>query len=75
MRRINLTMIKLIKYLRPFVVMISMAIALLFVQAMCDLALPDYTSNIVNKGIQQGGILDAVPQAIRQSQMNKITYE
>ncbi len=72
MRRINLTMIKLIKYLRPFVVMISMAIALLFVQAMCDLALPDYTSNIVNKGIQQGGILDAVPQAIRQSQMNKI---
>ncbi|WP_368490915.1 ABC transporter ATP-binding protein [Clostridium sp. BJN0013] len=64
-------MIKLIKYLKPFVAMIIMAVVLLFVQAMCDLALPDYTSNIVNKGIQQGGILDAVPQAIRQSEMNK----
>ncbi|BAH06707.1 hypothetical protein CKR_1656 [Clostridium kluyveri NBRC 12016] len=71
MRRVNLIMIKLIKYLKPFVAMIIMAVVLLFVQAMCDLALPDYTSNIVNKGIQQGGILDAVPQAIRQSEMNK----
>ncbi len=65
-------MIKLIKYLKPFIGLIIAAIILLFVQAMCDLALPDYTSNIVNKGIQQGGIVNSVPQAIRESQMKKI---
>ncbi|OAA90633.1 ABC transporter ATP-binding protein [Clostridium ljungdahlii] len=65
-------MIKLIKYLKPFIGLIIAAIILLFVQAMCDLALPDYTSNIVNKGIQQGGIVSSVPQAIRESQMKKL---
>ncbi|ADK14952.1 MULTISPECIES: ABC transporter ATP-binding protein [Clostridium] len=65
-------MIKLIKHLKPFVGLIIAAVMLLFVQAMCDLALPDYTSNIVNKGIQQGGIVSSVPQAIRESQMKKI---
>ncbi|AZV56847.1 ABC transporter ATP-binding protein [Clostridium sp. AWRP] len=65
-------MIKLIKYLKPFAGLIIAAVMLLFVQAMCDLALPDYTSNIVNKGIQQGGIVSSVPQAIRESQMEKI---
>lgn len=65
-------MIKLTKYLKPFIGMIIAAVILLFVQAMCDLALPDYTSNIVNKGIQQGGITSAVPEALRQSEMNKI---
>ncbi|MFL0195246.1 ABC transporter ATP-binding protein [Clostridium sp. WILCCON 0269] len=65
-------MMKLIKYLKPFIVMIITAVLLLFVQAMCDLALPNYTSDIVNKGIQQGGITSAVPQAIRQGEMNKI---
>ncbi|WP_123054561.1 ABC transporter ATP-binding protein [Clostridium sp. JN-1] len=65
-------MIKLLKHLKPFTGMIFAAILLLFVQAMCDLALPDYTSNIVNNGIQQGGIVNAVPESLRQSQMNKI---
>lgn len=65
-------MIKLLKHLKPFTLMIFAAILLLFVQAMCDLALPDYTSNIVNKGIQQGGVANAVPEALRQSKMNKI---
>lgn len=65
-------MIKLIKYLKPFVGMIVMSVVLLFVQAMCDLALPDYTSNIVNNGIQQGGIVNSVPQALRQSEMDKL---
>lgn len=63
---------KLIKYLKPFTVMIGMAIVLLFAQAMLDLALPDYMSNIVNVGIQQSGIENAVPEAIRESQMNKL---
>jgi ATP-binding cassette subfamily B protein len=66
-------MVKLTKYLKPFFGLILISIILLFVQAMCDLTLPDYMSNIVNKGIQQGGIESAVPKAIRQSEMNKIT--
>ncbi len=66
-------MFKLAKYLKPFTAMIMAAIILLFVQAMCDLSLPDYMSNIVNKGIQQGGIENAVPKAVRQSKMDKLT--
>ncbi|WP_407312963.1 ABC transporter ATP-binding protein [Desulfosporosinus sp. SB140] len=65
-------MLKLAKYLRPFMVMIIGAIILIFVQAMCDLSLPDYMSNIVNQGIQQGGIVNTVPKAIRQSKMKKL---
>lgn len=65
-------MFKLAKHLKPFVGLIIIAILLLFVQAMADLALPDYMSNIVNEGIQQGGIESAVPEAIRESQMNKL---
>lgn len=65
-------MLKLAKYLKPFALSITAAIVLLFVQAMSDLALPDYMSYIVNNGIQQGGIVDAVPKAVRQSQMNRL---
>jgi ATP-binding cassette subfamily B protein len=50
-----------------------MAIFLLFVQAMSELALPNYMSDIVNTGIQQGGIETAVPKAMRKSTMDKIT--
>ncbi|MFZ7120815.1 MAG: ABC transporter ATP-binding protein [Eubacteriaceae bacterium] len=66
-------MLKLLKYLKPFTVLIITAILLLFVQAMAELALPDYMSNIVNEGIQQGGIENAVPKAIRESQMEKLS--
>jgi ATP-binding cassette subfamily B multidrug efflux pump len=65
-------MIRLAKYLKPFVLLILLAIVLLFVQANCDLALPDYMSKIVNNGIQQGGVENAVPRAIRQSEMDKL---
>ena len=64
---------RLAKYLKPFIPMILIAIVLLFVQALSDLTLPDYMSNIVNNGIQQGGIVNSVPEAIRQNEMNKIT--
>lgn len=66
-------MFKLTKYLKPFTALIIVAIILLFVQAISDLSLPDYMSNIVNKGIQQGGIESAVPKAVRQSTMDKLT--
>ena len=49
-------MIKLLKYLKPYVVYIILTIGLLFVMANADLALPDYLSRIVNVGIQQNGI-------------------
>jgi ATP-binding cassette subfamily B protein len=65
-------MFRLAKYLKPYLLLILLAILLLFVQANCDLALPDYMSEIVNNGIQQGGIENAVPTAIRQSEMNKV---
>jgi ATP-binding cassette subfamily B protein len=65
-------MLRLIKYLKPYLLLILLTIALLFVQANADLALPDYLSRIVNVGIQQGGVQNAVPTAIRQSQMDKL---
>jgi ATP-binding cassette subfamily B protein len=64
-------MIRLAKYLKPYRGMILLAIVLLFAQANFDLALPDYLSRIVNVGIQQGGVENAVPVVIRQSQMDK----
>ena len=63
---------KLLKYLRPFAGAIIVAIMLLFVQAISDLSLPSYMSNIVNVGIQQKGIEDAVPKAIKSSELNKL---
>lgn len=62
----------ILKQLKPFTIFILIIIALLFVQAMTDLALPDYMSNIVNIGIQQNGIDNAVPQVIRAAEMEKI---
>lgn len=53
-------MIKLLKYLKPFILPIIIVIGLLYVQAQTDLALPDYMSNIITDGIQYSGIEDAV---------------
>ena len=47
-------------------------IAVLFIQAYCDLSLPAYTSDIVNVGIQQRGIEDQVPEALRADEMEKL---
>ena len=47
-------MLRLKKYIIPYLSAILLAVALLFVQAMCDLALPDYMSDIVNTGIVNG---------------------
>lgn len=47
-------------------------IAILFIQAYCDLSLPAYTSDIVNVGIQQGGIEDQVPEAVAADEMEKL---
>ena len=65
-------MTKLAKYTKPYLLMLIVSIALLFAQANFDLALPDYLSRIVNTGIQQGGVENAVPVAIRQSEMDRV---
>jgi ATP-binding cassette subfamily B multidrug efflux pump len=66
-------MLKLIKHLKPFVWSIVAIFALLFVQAMTDLALPGYTADIVNIGIQSSGIENAVPEAMRSSTFDKLS--
>lgn len=65
-------MFRIIKEIKPFIITILIIIVLLFVQAMTELALPDYMSNIVNIGIQQNGIEDAVPQVIRAEKLDRI---
>ncbi|MCB9451174.1 MAG: ABC transporter ATP-binding protein [Anaerolineaceae bacterium] len=66
-------MLRLAKYLKPFIPLIVLAIILLFVQGFADLTLPEYMGKIVNNGIQQGGVETAVPSAVRQSEMDKLT--
>lgn len=51
---------------------ILFVVVLLVIQAACDLSLPSYTSDIVNVGIQQGGIDSLVPDGIRKSEMDKL---
>lgn len=62
----------MIKYLKPFTLSVIAIIALLFVQAQTELALPDFMSDIINTGIQTGGISESVPKAIRQSEFDKL---
>ncbi|MBU4438511.1 MAG: ABC transporter ATP-binding protein/permease [Acetobacterium sp.] len=57
-------MIKLARYLKPYLPVLIITLALLFVQAISDLNLPNYMSDIVNVGIQQNGIEHATPEAI-----------
>lgn len=59
-------MLKLFRYLKKAYFPVLCIIALLVIQAICELSLPTYTSNIVNVGIQQGGIEDAVPEVMRE---------
>ncbi|MEP0806919.1 MAG: ABC transporter ATP-binding protein [Chloroflexota bacterium] len=65
-------MSRILKYLKPFTLLLVMAIALLFAQANADLALPDYMSRIVNVGIQQSGVESPVPDAMRQVTMERL---
>lgn len=63
---------KIASYLRRFFLPVLGIVVLLVIQAVCDLSLPDYTSKIVNVGIQQGGIENPAPEQIRQSEMEKL---
>ena len=59
-------MLKLFRYLKKAYVPVIAIVLFLVVQASCDLTLPTFTSNIVNVGIQQKGIEDAVPDVMRE---------
>jgi ATP-binding cassette subfamily B protein len=66
-------MLKLTRFFKPFLTGLALAIALLFVQAICELNLPNFMSDIVNVGIQQGGIEEATPQALSQEAYTFVT--
>ena len=65
-------MIKLAKYLKSSAGFVLLIFVMLFLQAYCDLSLPDYTSRIINVGIQQRGIEDGVPEKLRAETADKL---
>ncbi len=65
-------MLKVLKNLKQSWISIIMIIIFLIIQAACDLTLPDYTSKIVNVGIQNGGIEEVSPEVLRKSTMDNL---
>lgn len=65
-------MIKILKFAKKSWYWIVLIIALLFVQAYCDLSLPQYTSDIVDVGIQNGGIDETVPKVMTEARYNSV---
>ena len=60
------------RFLSKHIWAVLLILALLAAQAYFDLALPTYTSDLLNVGLQQGGIEDAVPNTIRASQLSDL---
>ncbi len=65
-------MSKLLKFLSPYAGIVFAILCVLIVQAYCDLSLPGYTSDIVNVGIQQGGVDESVPEHIGEEDLNTL---
>ena len=63
---------QIFRNLKPYWKSVIIIALLLVLQAYCDLSLPDYTSKVINVGIQQGGIPDGVPEKMRQSTMENL---
>lgn len=63
---------KLFKYMGMYWKAVIAILAVLIIQAYCDLSLPGYTSDIVNVGIQQGGIDESIPRAVTADDMEKL---
>jgi ATP-binding cassette subfamily B protein len=66
-------MLMLARFLKPFLAGLCFVVVLVFVQAICELNLPNYMGTIVNVGIQQGGIEDATPKAFSRDGYTFIT--
>lgn len=62
------------KYLKPFAFVVLICLVLLFGQAICDLSLPNLMSDIVNVGIQQGGLDQGAPEAISEDGMELLRF-
>ncbi len=62
----------LFRFLKPYAGAVVGILVVLFVQAFCDLSLPSYTSDIVNVGIQQGGIDTSIPEQISVKDMENL---
>ncbi len=67
-------MLKALKYLKPYFLSVIAIIALIFGQVQCELALPDYMSDIVTHGIQYSGLSDPVPQALSKDTFDHMQY-
>ncbi len=67
-------MTRMLKYLKKSWPALLLVIAMLAVQAMCELALPGYTARIVNVGIQQQGIENSAPLVLRATEMEALSY-
>ena len=65
---------KLLKILKPYAGAVAVILCVLIVQAYCDLSLPGYTSDIVNVGIQQGGMDEKVPEQIGEEDLEKLLF-
>ena len=65
-------MLKIFRYLKDNILLVILIVLLLIVQANCDLTIPQYTSNIINVGVQQGGIEEVNPKVIRASKLDEI---
>ncbi len=61
------------KYLKPYLAFLLLAIALVGLQAWCDLALPTYTSSIVDVGLAASGIEDELPRLIPAEEYDRLT--
>jgi ATP-binding cassette, subfamily B, multidrug efflux pump len=62
-------MLKIRRYMKPYISLLVVAVALLFGQALMNLELPNMMSDIVNNGIQKGGITECAPKAISDTSM------
>lgn len=65
---------KALKYLKPYWLAVVAVFALVFGQVQCELALPDYMSNIVTYGIQYSGVTDPVPDALSKETYDHMQY-
>ena len=65
-------MLKITRFAKKYWYLMLMIFALLGVQAFCELSLPQYTANIVDVGIQYGGIENPIPDVIREESLNKL---
>ena len=66
-------MLRIRKYLKPYMLMLAASIILLFIQANLDLALPDLLARMVNTGVQLSGVESTVSEALRQETLERLT--